>query len=415
MDVPVKITDPPKFIASILSKLVSEGHDSYIVGGSVRDAFMNRPIHDWDIATAATPVDIARLFPKTVMTGERFGTVTVVTQEGSVEVTTFRMEGEYLDGRHPEEVEFVSNLNEDLSRRDFTINAMAESIDGALVDPFGGIDDINNGIIRCVGGPNTRFSEDALRMFRALRFSAELGFVIEKETMQAILANASSANRISAERIRIELEKTLMSQRPELAGEMIKIGLLDKYISISGKSPDGLERLSNLPTEPMLRWCAFCALLIEKQYIKSATNFLHAMHLDGKTIKTCLRALAITDFPDDKIAIKKLLSKNDTAVVRCAAAVSDTKLTEAVKSSGGVGPIGGTLDKCSLLERLDAILKSSECATLSELAVSGRDLLEMGHQTGSELGETLNKLLDHVIYNPEDNTRERLLEVSKKL
>ena len=406
----MKITDPPKFIASILSKLVSEGHDSYIVGGSVRDAFMNRPIHDWDIATAATPVDIARLFPKTVMTGERFGTVTVVTQEGSVEVTTFRMEGEYLDGRHPEEVEFVSNLNEDLSRRDFTINAMAESIDGALVDPFGGIDDINNGIIRCVGGPNTRFSEDALRMFRALRFSAELGFVIEKETMQAILANASSANRISAERIRIELEKTLMSQRPELAGEMIKIGLLDKYISISGKSPDGLERLSNLPTEPMLRWCAFCALLIEKQYIKSATNFLHAMHLDGKTIKTCLRALEIPGFPNDTIEIKRLLSRNDAGVVRCAAAVNDV-LNDTFEDEA----FEDNLSKTSALGNTDRILASNECTTLGGLAVDGRDLLAQGHTSGRELGETLKKLLNHVIEFPKDNSRKILLALAESI
>jgi len=411
----MKITAPPAYIARILKTLVSDGHESVIVGGSVRDAIMNRPVHDWDLATSATPVDVARLFPKTVLTGEKFGTVTVVEPEGSIEVTTFRTEGEYLDGRHPEDVEFVSNLTEDLSRRDFTINAIAESADGELIDPYGGLEDIKNGVIRCVGGPNTRFSEDSLRMFRALRFSAELGFAIEKETKQAIYANANLASRLSPERIRIELEKTLMSQKPELVGEMIKIGLLDKYIAISGKSPEGLEKLAYLPAEPMLRWCAFCAILLEKQYIESTTELLHSMHLDGKTIKICLRALAISDFPEEKNAIKQLLSKNDVAVVRCAAAVSDIKMTEAVKSNENADDSDNGFYAGSSLEKLDNVLASNECTTLSELAIDGRDLLGLGHPAGRELGEKLNKLLDHVIENPEDNTRERLLEVSKKL
>jgi len=376
---------------------------------------MNRPINDWDLATSATPVDVARLFPKTVLTGERFGTVTVVMPEGSVEITTFRTEGEYLDGRHPEEVEFVSNLTEDLSRRDFTINAIAESVDGELIDPFDGIEDINNGTIRCVGGPNTRFSEDALRMFRALRFSAEFGFTIEKETKQAIYANAGLASRISAERIRIELEKTLMSQKPELAGEMIKIGLLDKYMAVSGKSPDGLERLSNLPPEPMLRWCVFCAILLDKLYIKSATELMRAMHLDGKTIKTCSRALEISAFPDDIVGIKRLLSKNDVAVVRCAAAINDALVTEAVNDADGADKIDDDPYAKSAIKRVDTVLESKECATLGELAITGRDLLDVGHQTGCKMGETLSKLLEHVIENPQDNTRERLLEVSSKL
>ena len=177
------ITESPEHIAFILKKLASEGFEAFLVGGCVRDAVMGRPVHDWDLATSATPVDVARLFEKSILTGEKFGTVTVVVQECPVEVTTFRTEGEYLDGRRPESVEFVSSLEEDLSRRDFTINAMAESVEGELIDPFGGIKDIELGVIRCVGGPNTRFSEDALRMFRALRFSAEFGFEIESDTL----------------------------------------------------------------------------------------------------------------------------------------------------------------------------------------------------------------------------------------
>jgi len=396
----MKITELPNHIRSLLNRLDSEGHESYIVGGSIRDAVMNRPIHDWDIATSAKPVEVASLFPKTVLTGEKFGTVTVVLPECTVEVTTFRTEDGYTDGRHPEEVEFVSSITEDLSRRDFTINAMAKSIDGELIDPFGGTADIEKRIIRCVGGPNTRFSEDALRMYRALRFSAQLEFTIEPETLKAIYANTGLAKNISSERIRVELEKTLMSQRPEVAGEMIRIGLLGRYISVSGKTPEGLERIKHLPAEQTLRGCAFCGILIKNGYIKSATELLHTMHLDGKTIKTYLRALAIPAFPTESVEIKRMLSKNDAAVVRCAAAVSDV-LNETGKES--------------LLEKTDGIIASGECVTLGNLAVSGKDLLEMGHSSGKALGETLNKLLEHVVENPGDNNREKLLDIVESI
>ena len=399
----MKITAPPAHIVFLLNRLAAEGFDGYVVGGSVRDSVMGRPVRDWDLATSAAPVDVARLFPKTVLTGERFGTVTVVLPECSVEVTTFRTESEYTDGRHPGEVEFVSNLEEDLARRDFTMNAMAESVDGELIDPFGGIDDITNGIIKCVGGPNTRFTEDALRMFRALRFSAELGFNIEKETLQAIYANTGLADRISSERVRLELEKTLMSRRPEVDGEMIKIGLLGRFVAVSGKSHDDFKKIVYLPEDPVIRWCVFCGILVGRQYIKSASELLHNMHLDGKTIKTCVRALEIQEFPADRIEIKRLLSKHGDIVVRCAAAVNEV-LDET--GQGDRPPV--------LLELTDSVIRSGECITLGGLAVCGRDLLAAGHLPGQKIGETLNKLLDHVIVNPGDNNRETLMKLACK-
>jgi len=396
----MKNTTPPDYIEFLLNRLVSGGHESYLVGGSVRDALLNRPVHDWDVATSAKPVEVASLFEKTVLTGEKFGTVTVVLPECTVEVTTFRKECEYSDSRHPGKVEFVSDIYEDLSRRDFTINAIASSIDGQFIDPFNGVSDIEKGIIRCVGGPNTRFSEDALRMYRALRFSAELGFTIETETLKAIYANMALVKRVSGERIRVELEKTLMSQRPEVAGEMIKIGLLEKYITVSGNAPEGLERIKNLPAEQTLRVCAFCGILINKAYIKSVSELLHALHFDGKTIKTCLRALAIPAFPSERIEIKRLLSKNDATVVRCAAAVSDV-LSETGRESA--------------LEKTNSIISGGESVTIGELAVSGKDLMELGHSSGKELGETLNKLLEHVLENPGDNRREVLLGLAETI
>jgi tRNA nucleotidyltransferase (CCA-adding enzyme) len=357
---------------------------------------MGRPVNDWDVATSARPVDVARLFPKTVLTGEKFGTVTVLLAEDTVEVTTFRTESEYHDGRRPENVEFVSTLDEDLRRRDFTINAMAVSDKGEFIDPFDGIKDIERQIIRCVGGPNTRFSEDALRMFRAFRLSAELGFAIESETMQAICANVERASLISAERVHVELEKTLMSHRPELAGEMIKIGLLSRYVAVSGKSPDGVEKIADLPMEKLLRWCAFCAILLDKKIIKSSTEFLRDVRVDGKTTKTCSLALSIPAFPENRVGIKRLFAKYDVDTVRCAAAAHDTL-------HGG-----------SALRSAGETIACGECFSLNKLAVTGGDLIALGHPPGRELGETLGMLLDHVIGHPEANVREGLLEMARK-
>ena len=387
----MKITAPPEHIASILEKITSEGFDAFLVGGCVRDTVMGRAIHDWDLATSAAPVDVARLFSKTILTGEKFGTVSIVLPDCTVEVTTFRTEGEYQDGRRPKNVEFVTSLEDDLSRRDFTINAMAVSIEGKLIDPYGGIKDIQAGIIRCVGGPNTRFSEDALRMFRALRLAAELGFEIEPDTLQAIYANAGMAARISTERIRIEMEKTLMSKRPEITGEMIMVGLLERYMIISGKRPDGLEKIAELPFDAKLRWCAFVALLSERRYISSAADLLNDLHLDSKTVKTCLRALTIENFPDDRTGIKRLLSNYDIDAVRCSASASDI-------IKGG----------CAL-SSTDEIIASGECIEMRDLALSGSDLIELGYPPGRELGDTLKKLLEYVLENPECNERDTLL------
>ena len=380
----------------VLRHLADNGYHAFLVGGCVRDAVMGRPVNDWDVATSATPVDIVRLFPKTFLTGEKFGTVTVLTPDDQVEVTTFRTEGAYRDGRRPENVEFVSNLDEDLSRRDFTINAMAVSPGGELVDPFGGIRDIEGRTIRCVGGPNTRFGEDSLRMFRAFRFSAQFGFGIERGTLLAIYANADRAKLISAERVRVELEKTLMSHRPETAGEMVKIGLLGRYVDKIGKNPGNLERIAGLPVEQTLRWCAFCAVLLKEGFIASATEFLRDMRLDGKTTRTCSQALSIHGFPEDSFGTKILFAMYGVDAVRCAAGAHDT------------------LEGGSALSRAGELIASGECFSLNRLAVTGSDLIAIGHPPGRELGMSLERLLAHVIEHPGDNSREVLLDMAGK-
>jgi len=373
---------------------------------------MERTAHDWDVATSAYPAEVAELFSKTVMTGEKFGTISVLMPEGTVEVTTFRVEGAYRDARRPGSVEFVEDIEEDLGRRDFTMNAMAVSVFGKLSDPYGGLKDIGDRLIRCVGDADVRFREDALRMFRAYRFRAELGFSIEPATRRAIFANAEMAKLISAERIRVEFEKTLMSDMPEVAGEMIGAALLDRFITRTDKCgacmTERLRGLSRLPKESALRWVTFSVILREAGCIESAAEFLRDMSLDSRTIRMCLTASSIGDFPEERAGIKRLLSKHGTDAVRCAAAareiVADTMEPPLCFSES---PLCTT----ALLPTIDEIIASDECFSLDTLAVTGDDLIAMGYPPGRELGGMLNMLLDHVIECHEDNDRETLLSI----
>ena len=216
----------PGGVRACLDTLRRTGHAAYPVGGCVRDLLLGRTLGDFDVCTDARPERVMELFPHTVPTGLRHGTVTVRTEDGPVEVTTFRREGGYADGRHPDAVDFDATLAEDLARRDFTVNAMALDENGMVIDRYGGQTDLFRSVIRCVGDPDRRFAEDALRMLRAVRFAAQLGFSIEKGTLDAIRRSARRAENLSGERIKAELEKILLSPRPELAGELLRLGLL---------------------------------------------------------------------------------------------------------------------------------------------------------------------------------------------
>lgn len=239
-----------------LNTLWEAGYAAYPVGGCVRDLLLGREPGDVDLCTAAHPETVMSLFAKAIPTGLPHGTVTIPTETGSVEITTFRREGGYADIRHPDSVTFDAGLLEDLSRRDFTVNAMALSPDGTVIDPFGGREDLERGMVRCVGEPDRRFSEDALRMLRGVRFCAQLGFTMEEETAAALRRNASLTARVSRERIRVELEKTLLSPRPELAGEMVRAGLLNHLYEFPAEFD--LSPLAGLPATPKERWRGFC-------------------------------------------------------------------------------------------------------------------------------------------------------------
>ena len=387
---------PPKYIRQILLGLQSRGYSAYLVGGCVRDIIMDITPNDWDICTSALPQEVLALFPGSRPTGLKHGTVTVIIGSKTAEVTTFRTEGDYRDHRRPDSVTFVSDLITDLGRRDFTMNAIALSADGMISDPYDGIRDIKTRTIRCVGVPKKRFTEDALRMFRALRFSARLGFTIEFETIKAIEDCAPLASELAAERVRDELEKILLTPRPETLSAAISFGLLKKYIPGSGWKTPNFADIDKLPKKPLSRWCAFSIMLQKYGFIPNVFEFLSALRLDGRTLHCCEDAAEILrcELPQDKLGWKRLLNRYGVDAVSCAVAAN-----EVIN--------GENLDR-----ELRAVLKSGECFSLKHLAVSGDDLLELGLR-GHELGEMLRFLLDYVMEHPEFNRREILLALAK--
>lgn len=362
----------------------------------MRDIIMDMAPQDWDICTSALPEDVMVLFPDSRPTGLKHGTVTVVMGSKTAEVTTFRTEGDYRDHRRPDSVTFVSDLITDLSRRDFTMNAIALSADGMVSDPFDGISDIKNRTIRCVGEPMLRFSEDALRMLRALRFSARLGFTIEYNTLTAIEAKAQLASELAPERVREELEKILLTARPETVSAAISFGLLQRYIPGSGWKTPNFADIAKLPKKALNRWAAFSIMLQKYGFIPSVFDFLSQLRLDGRTLHCCEDAAEILkeELPTNKLGWKKLLNCYGVDAVSCAVSTYEA------------------LSGISMEKELRAVLKSGECFSLKYLAVSGDDLLELGLR-GPELGEMLNFLLEYVMEYPDNNRRELLLALAK--
>lgn len=389
----------PKYVRNILEKLERHGHQAFVTGGCVRDLHMGKNPHDWDISTSAKCDEVRKLFVKTITVGEKFGTVIVLIGKSKAEVTTFRREESYTDFRHPKHVVFVTDLNIDLARRDFTMNAMAMSLSGDTYDPMGGIADIKNRIIRCVGDPEKRFAEDALRMMRAFRFSATLNFTIEPKVLEAINQSAYLAEELSAERMREETEKILMSKKPEVLGSAINYGLFGKYLIQNSVQSEKFIPIGKLPKNRTLRWCAFCAVLEKGAYIVSTTEFLKNMRMDRKTIGHCKDGVLLVqeNLPAEETELKRLLSVYGEDAIRCTTAAADVLF-------------GG-----SQMKIVNSLIKRGECVSVRCLAVNGDDLVQIGYQKGRELGRTLDKLLQHVIENPRDNNRKMLLQMAKDL
>ena len=386
---------PPKYVRQTLIRLQSRGYQAYLVGGCVRDMLMGKQPNDWDICTSALPEEVMEIFPTARPTGLKHGTVTVYINSRSLEVTTFRSEGSYADHRHPDSVSFVGDLHTDLSRRDFTMNAITLPVDGLIRDPFGGVEDIKNGIVRCVGEPERRFEEDALRMFRALRFAARLGFDIEAATMAAIEKKASLAKALACERVRDETEKIMLTTAPDSVFELVRLGLLDAFLLKRAEHSASFMALRRIIKKPFERWSLLSLILLEQGCISSVEKFLTAMRLDSRTIRCGEDTKIILDsaLPETTYQWKKLLNAYGVATVSCAVRCYDAL-------HGG-----------KKYNALKAVLKSGECFSVKHLAIGGDELLELGLR-GRELGDMLSFLLDYVMEYPENNRREMLLSLA---
>ncbi|WP_274422086.1 CCA tRNA nucleotidyltransferase [Blautia sp. XA-2221] len=435
----------PSGAESILNTLEQHGYEAYVVGGCVRDSILGRCPDDWDITTSASPEQVKALFRRTVDTGLQHGTVTVLIEKEGFEVTTYRVDGDYEDGRHPKEVRFTSSLEEDLKRRDFTINAMAYHPDRGLVDLFGGMDDMEKKVIRCVGDPMERFQEDVLRILRAVRFSAQLGFTIEEETKEGIRALAPNLRLVSAERIQVELVKLLVSGHPDYLRVAYETGITAEFLpefDVCMKTAQNtphhcytvgehtLKSLLNVRADKVLR---LTMLLhdIGKPVVKTTDeNGRDHFKMHGpeseRMAKAILRRLKFDNDTMHKVC--RLVKWHDARPVPEMASVR-----RAVNRIGeDIFPFYLEVQRADMLaqsdyqrrekeERLNGvkscyeqILEKKQCVSLKSLAVTGRDLIQEGCKPGSHLGEILDQLLEHVLEYPEDNKKETLLELVRK-
>lgn len=443
----MKITVPEK-ARIIMNTLQNAGYEAYAVGGCVRDSILGREPQDWDITTSAKPEQVKALFPRTVDTGLQHGTVTVLQDREGFEVTTYRIDGVYEDSRHPKEVIFTPNLEEDLKRRDFTINAMAYNDKAGLVDLYGGMEDIVARRIRCVGNPEERFGEDALRMLRALRFSAQLGYVIDDDTGEGIRKLACTLKNISAERIQTELVKMLVSDRPDTLREAYQLGITGVFF------PEFDRAMETVQNHKHHKYSVGEHILHSLTHVKADKVLRLAMlfHDIGKpdTIRT--DAAGITHFDGhaqvgadmSRDIMRRLKFDNDT-ISRVSRLVFYHDYGKGVTPDIGlvrraVNKIGEDIFDCYLqvsyadlqaqsdyhmqakLENMSRwrefykeILEEKHCVSLKNLAITGSDLIAAGMKPGKEMGDVLNRLLELVLEDPLLNTKEALLREYKKM
>ena len=404
----------PSEVKFIISELESHEYEAFAVGGCIRDSLLGRTPNDWDITTSAKPEEVKEIFHRTVDTGIKHGTVTVLIGKKSFEITTYRVDGAYTDGRHPESVRYSKYLKEDLRRRDFTINAFAYNDEVGLRDEFYGFRDMEWKIIRAVGNAEDRFSEDALRMMRAIRFAAQLGFNIELNTYNAIIKLAPNIKKVSAERIQVELTKTLMSDHPEVTIEYAKTGLFVEilpvlYDTLSGISAQKtLELLKYVPRMVIMRYAA----LLRYRTPEEARGVLRKLKLDNFTINTVTK---LVEYQND---INDVIEENDISV-REAIHKYGTDLLELMfvfaeadgrmkREYTGFNSRGRNVHLKTIKRLYDEILERGDCVDLKGLAVNGSDLMELGI-VGEQIGETLNWLLHIVMENPALNNKNTLI------
>lgn len=443
----VKIKMPGK-VNKIIGVLQEAGFEAYAVGGCIRDSLLGRTPNDWDITTSAKPMEVKALFSHTIDTGIQHGTVTILLDREGFEVTTYRIDGEYEDGRHPKEVSFTGSLEEDLKRRDFTINALAYNETAGLIDIFEGQRDLKDGIIRCVGNAEERFTEDALRMLRAIRFSAQLGYRIEENTLAAIHKLAGNLEKISAERIQTELLKLMVSPHPDYLRTAYECGVTKVFFpefDLAMETPQNhphhcynvgehiLHSLLEIPADKVLRLTMLLHDIAKPQCLtvdeKGITHFhgheemgaemsrviLRRLRMDNDTTDKVCRLVRFHDYgngvaPDRRI-VRRAVNKigedlfDDFILVKKADLLAQSMYLRE--------------EKLSNLAAWDAcyreIREAEECVSLRTLAVNGKDLIAAGLQPGRELGDILKQLLDEVLETPEKNEKDYLISRAKEL
>lgn len=453
----------PTGAAYILQQLNKHGYEAYIVGGCVRDSLLGKQPNDWDITTSAKPEEVKAIFHRTIDTGIQHGTVTVlvdreILDDGSgslashtdyaFEVTTYRVDGVYTDHRRPESVCFTASLEEDLKRRDFTINAMAYNPEQGVIDIFGGQEDLEKGIIRCVGEASERFDEDALRILRAVRFAAQLDFVIEDQTREAMRDQAKFLEDISVERICTELTKMIVSKHPERLEEAYELGLTQMFLpefDVMMQTPQNnqyhlydvghhtLKVMEAVPATTVLR---YAALLHDVGKPKCKTtdetgvdHFYGHQELSAKMARTTLRRLKLDNDTIDQVC--RLVKNHDYGLsgdgpgmksfrrfVAQLGAEHFADFLEIRKGDMAGQSVYHLEQRRQVIAHMEAmyaeIIEQKQCLKLSELAIGGKDLIAIGVKPGPDMGRILKALLDRVLEEPELNTREQLLAIVKE-
>lgn len=429
----------PLQVKNALRRLHENGFEAFAVGGCVRDSLLKKAPLDWDITTSARPKETERVFSdcRLVETGVPHGTVTVLLDGRALEITTFRVDGDYLDARHPQNVAFTSNLNEDLLRRDFTVNTLCWSEETGIVDLCGGLSDLQNGILRAVGDPDRRFSEDALRILRGIRFASVLGFSIEPETAQSILRNRRLLLKIAPERIRAEFSKLLCGKNAAAVLEEYRdvIAVFIPEVRALFDCPQNtpyhcydvyhhtLAALENTEPEKLLRLCMFFhdfgKPLCRKTDENSTDHFkghqkvgaeivepiLKRLRYDSKTVKTVTNLIAIHDLKSPKTKAEAKLLLSQIGVDNYRALISIKR----ADCRGKAQPHAIDEKLRHMEEFLTEILEKNECYSLGQLAVNGNDLKAVGITDGKEIRDTLNRLLHLVIREVCINERTALL------
>lgn len=408
----------PEDVRYIIVAFEEAGFEAFAVGGCIRDSLLSRKPEDWDITTSARPEEIKSIFGRTVDTGIKHGTVTVLIKHSlsefnpdkyelrPYEVTTYRVDGEYKDGRHPEKVSFSPSLKEDLRRRDFTVNAMAYNDTKGLVDEFSGLSDMEAGIIRCVGDPDERFSEDALRILRAVRFEAQLGFGIEEQTAGAIRGHAANLSLVSKERIQAELSKLICSSHPERVSELWRLCMAEHICGgFSELSPEIFAELSEtsggFSELPLRDKYKRYAILLSGQEPSRAQSILRELKLDNDTIAKTLflvKELFVpikSDSYDIKLRMQPVTRELFSELIGFKEIFAGTKQYKELCGSEDIKSVR------SIFER---IVRRDEPVYLKELIVKGSDLIKAGMEPGEEVGSLLRRMHDDVLRHPEHNS-----------